>query len=88
MLENKSTYYATLSEKTDNTNLKVINKQYQMRNMNKPISDKTPPPTPPEEENHKFECLYLLVEAAVAVQKQEKEQNQLVAEMNILNGKC
>lgn len=43
-----------------------------------PHSDETPPPTPPEEDKDKFKCLYLLVEAAVAVRQQEKEREGTV----------
>ncbi|XP_033218528.1 homeobox protein AKR-like isoform X3 [Belonocnema kinseyi] len=41
-------------------------------------SDETPPPTPPEEDKDKFKCLYLLVEAAVAIRQQEKEREGTV----------
>lgn len=43
-----------------------------------PHNDETPPPTPPEEDKDKFKCLYLLVEAAVAVRQQEKEREGTV----------
>ena len=41
-------------------------------------TQETPPPTPPEEEDEKdkFKCLYILVEAAIAVQEKEKALEQ------------
>lgn len=48
------------------------------RNAHSPHTDETPPPTPPEEDKDKFKCLYLLVEAAVAVRQQEKEREGAV----------
>ncbi|XP_067003879.1 homeobox protein TGIF2 isoform X2 [Anabrus simplex] len=47
----------------------------EMSSSNFSHTQETPPPTPPEdEEKDKFKCLYLLVEAAVAVRQQEKER--------------
>lgn len=46
---------------------------------NTSVTDETLLHTPPAKENNEFECLYLLVEAAVAVQKQEKERSKVVA---------
>lgn len=51
---------------------------YGTRNAHSPHTDQTPPPTPPEEDKDKFKCLYLLVEAAVAVRQQEKEREGAV----------
>ncbi|XP_076480271.1 uncharacterized protein LOC117156311 isoform X1 [Bombus vancouverensis nearcticus] len=51
---------------------------YGTRNAHSPHTDETPPPTPPEEDKDKFKCLYLLVEAAVAVRQQEKEREGAV----------
>lgn len=51
---------------------------YSTRNAHSPHTDETPPPTPPEEDKDKFKCLYLLVEAAVAVRQQEKEREGAV----------
>ncbi|XP_076392137.1 uncharacterized protein LOC100876048 isoform X2 [Megachile rotundata] len=51
---------------------------YGTRNGHEPRTDETPPPTPPEEDKDKFKCLYLLVEAAVAVRQQEKEREGAV----------
>lgn len=51
---------------------------YSTHNAHSPHTDETPPPTPPEEDKDKFKCLYLLVEAAVAVRQQEKEREGAV----------
>lgn len=51
---------------------------YSTRKTHSPHTDETPPPTPPEEDKDKFKCLYLLVEAAVAVRQQEKEREGAV----------
>ncbi|XP_078035652.1 uncharacterized protein LOC144469349 isoform X1 [Augochlora pura] len=51
---------------------------YSTHNAHSPHTDETPPPTPPEEDKDKFKCLYLLVEAAVAVRQQEKEREGTV----------
>jgi hypothetical protein len=40
-------------------------------------SQETPPPTPPEDEDQ-FNCLYMLVETAVAVRQQELERELAV----------
>ncbi|KAK2582650.1 hypothetical protein KPH14_004929 [Odynerus spinipes] len=49
---------------------------YSTHNAHNPRTDETPPPTPPEEDKDKFKCLYLLVEAAVAVRQQEEKERK------------
>lgn len=50
---------------------------YSTHNRHSSGADVTPPPTPPDEnDKDKFQCLYLLSEAAVAVQKMERERER------------
>ncbi|XP_034237234.1 homeobox protein TGIF2-like isoform X2 [Thrips palmi] len=58
--------------------------EYWSTRLSTPLSShqqETPPPTPPDdtEDRDKFKCLYLLVEAAVAVQQQERQEREHIA---------
>ena len=51
----------------------INQKNYYNRDKRNNLCDRKLHPTPPEEDKDKFQCLYILVEAAVALQQQEKQ---------------